>query len=315
MKIKEIETSGVVEGVVTSLEERETKTSGSYVNVGFCDGDQRIVAKKWNTTLADFPFTKGNAVFLTLRADSYEGKISYVIKEAIASSSAPENFIFSAPVQPEAMFTFLYKTGEKCGRYAPVVTQILNDYHDKLLVWAGAKKIHHNIRGGLLYHMYRMTKCGAYIASVYNKCPSAFSDGRVIDTELLVAGTILHDIGKLGELNTDQLGDAEYTPRGSLMGHLYLGAELVGRYARKLKLDEESIMLLQHMILSHHGSYEWHTVALPAIPEAMILHHLDMIDSSLYQFEEETSNLEPGTMSGRIQTLGGPVYRPTWRKG
>lgn len=316
MKIREIPVNGTgtVEGIILSVEEKVTKVNDSYLKIGFGDGDQKISVKKWNSSLKDFPFKKGSVVFMTLRADSYDGGVSYSARDEIVEShSDPGQFIATAPVPPEAMFNFLLKTGERCGPYAGVVTKILTDCKSKLLVWSGGKKIHHNLRGGLLYHMYRMTKCAAYIANVYNKCPSMLPGCRDINTELLVAGTILHDIGKLEEMETDSVGEADYTPKGAMMGHLFIGAEIVGRYARSLKLDEESTMLLQHMILSHHGLYEYQTVAVPAIPEAVILHSLDMMDSRLYQFEAVAADLEPGTMSERIPSLGAPVYRPSWR--
>ena len=312
MLIKDIKigASGTVEGVVLGLEEKETKSGSSYVNIQFSDGDQTITIKNWNATLQTVPFEKGNVIFVTMKVEEYEGNPSYIAKDMTLSSSAPDAFIPSAPISAENMYAFLYKYAEKCGEYAPVVTQILNDYKSKLLIWSAAKEVHHNVRGGLLYHMYRMTKCAAYIANVYNKSSSIFTGGRVVNLELLVAGTILHDIGKIWELDTDAVGSAEYTVKGSLMGHLYLGAEIVGKYAAKCGLKEEKAILLQHLILSHHGKYEYHTVALPATPEAMILHQLDMIDSRIYQYEAVNNTLEPGELSGFVPSLGMRVYRP-----
>ena len=83
---------------------------------------------------------------------------------------------------------------------------------------------------------------------------------RDINTELLVAGCILHDIGKLWELDTNEFGASDYTVKGNLMGHSFIGAELAGKTARELGVDEENVMLLQHVILSHHGKYEWGAV-------------------------------------------------------
>ena len=72
-------------------------------------------------------------------------------------------------------------------------------------------------------------------------------------------------------------------------------------------------MLLQHLILSHHGKYEYQAVAVPAIPEAMILHHIDCIDAEMYQFEVQEEALNPGELSARVYGLEQKVYRPSWR--
>lgn len=314
MKLKELEkgNSGVVECIITKVEEKETKSGGTYVNIAVSDGESQAVAKVWNESAATFQFQEGSVVFATLRAEEYNGNTTYVVKEITESSADPGMFVIAAPVNAEAMYKFLWKVAGKCGVYAKTVQDILKDNKENLIVWGAGHSMHHNIRGGLLYHTYRMVKTVAYIASSYNKEPSMYkTEGKLLNNELLIAGTILHDIGKLWELDTNSLGESEYTPKGVMMGHLYLGAEAVGKYGRANKLDEEDLMLLQHMILSHHGQYEYQTVAIPAIPEAVILHHIDMIDSKLYQMEVKKNDVQPGALSERVFGLGQRVYRPT----
>lgn len=315
MKIKEfaIGTTGTTEAVILKVEEKNTKTNTIYLDLTISDGETQATVKKWNESAESFKFKEGQVAFIELKAEKYNETVSFIVKNITESSADARQFVISAPVDSEAMFAFLMKTAQKCGVYAPVVKNILNDNKEKLLYWSAGKKVHHNIAGGLLYHTYRMTKTAAYLASVYNKENSMLPGCRDVSTELLVAGTILHDIGKLWELETSPLGDSEYTVQGTLMGHLFIGAEVVGRYARKLKMDAESTMLLQHLILAHHGKHEYNTVVIPAIPEAMILHNLDMIDSRMYQFEAEADKIEPGVMSGMVFGLDQKVYRPSWR--
>lgn len=315
MKIKELKVGnvGTVECIIVSIEERKNKNNGIFINLCISDGESQVIAKKWNTKLETFAFKEGQAVLVELKAEEYKGDANYIVREITESSTDPQQLICGAPIPSENMFAFLLKTADKCGIYACVVKKILSDYRDKLMSWSAAKSIHHNIHGGLLYHTYRMTKTAVYVANIYNHEPSMLKNCRNINTELLVAGTILHDIGKLWELNTNQFGAAEYTVKGTMMGHIFIGAELVGRYARAAKLPEEDVMLLQHLLLSHHGKYEYRAAVLPAIPEAMILHHIDMIDSCMYQFESQSETLEPGTLSGPVYGLDQKVYRPTWR--
>lgn len=315
MKIKELKngTIGTVEAVICAAAEKTNKNDGSFVTITFSDGESIATGKKWNTKLTDLKFEVGQAVFLEVKTETYKDSLSYIIRDITESSADPEKFICGAPVETERMYSFLARTAEKCGVYAPVVKKMLSDNKENLLYWGAAHSVHHNIRGGLLYHTYRMVKTAAYVANVYNKDPGMAKGVRVVNTELLVGATIIHDIGKLQELETNTLGDSEYTPKGVMLGHLYLGAELFSRYAREAKLNEEDVMLMEHMILSHHGLREYGTVAVPAIPEAMLLHHIDMMDSYIYQFEVRADAVEPGCMTTDYGMTGNRVYRPTWR--
>lgn len=313
MKIKEFKEGsvGTVEGIITSVEEKTTRNNTLYVSVGFSDGETDLLLKKWNESLETFAYQPGQVVLVSLKADSYNGSLDFIIREITESSADPDNFIISAPVNSEKMYDFLLKTAEKCGVYAPIVTKILTTYKKKLLTWGAGKTMHHNIRGGLLYHIYRMTKLAGYVGKIYNQTPSMLPGCRDINTELLVAGVILHDIGKLFELDTNNFGNSDYTINGRMLGHAYMGAELVSYFAKKVEgISQEDQMLLKHMILSHHGLIEYGAVVEPMIPEAMVLHYLDMIDSKLYQFESVTFGLEPGTISNY---QNGFVFRPSWR--
>ena len=102
----------------------------------------------------------------------------------------------------------------------------------------------------------------------------------------------------------------DYTPDGNLLGHLFIGAEMVGECAKKLGLPEEKTLLLQHMLLSHHGKREMGAVTLPAIPEASILHHVDCMDTEMYMFRSAREETKPGEMSDKIFALDCRVYNP-----
>lgn len=316
MKFKNLKAGekGTVECVLMCAEEKRTKNNGVFMNLTVSDGETQAVVKKWNDGLDTFKYQVGQVLLIEISAESYNDALSYIAVSMTESSADPQQFICGAPMKSEDMFNFLFKTAGRCGVYSEIVKNILKDNKEKLLIWGAGHSMHHNIRGGLLYHTYRMTKAAAFLTSVYNKEPSMLHGCRDINTELLVAGTILHDIGKLWELETNQFGASEYTVMGRLMGHAFIGAELVGKYASKSKIPAEDVMLLQHLILSHHGRFEYQAVVLPAIPEAMILHEIDMIDSRMYMFESQANEIEPGTMTGSwAKGLEQNVYRPSWR--
>ena len=315
MKIKELKEGmlGVIEGVIVKIEEKTNKNDGTFLLITFSDGENMVSGKKWNTKASELNLTATQTAFFEVKAEMYKGNISYIIRDITESSSSPEQFICGAPIDSEKMYEFIYHTAGRCGVYAKVVQKILSDNKEKLMYWGAAHSMHHSIRGGLLYHTYRMVQNAAYIANTYNKVPGMVAGAKVVNTELLVAGTILHDIGKLWELESTKFGDSEYTSKGTLLGHLYIGAEIFGRYARAEKMKEADVLLMQHMILSHHGKQEYGAVVVPAITEAMILHEIDMIDSRIYQFEINANTVKSGEVTSKIHGLDQRVYRPSWR--
>ena len=109
--------------------------------------------------------------------------------------------------------------------------------------------------------------------------------------ELLICGTILHDIGKLRELTTDEIGVSDYTIEGRLIGHIVLADEMILEKVFLAKQEghpypSEKVSMLRHMILSHHGTTEWGSPVAPAILEAEVLHQIDYMDSRLIQYTD-----------------------------
>ena len=192
-----------------------------------------------------------------------------------------------------------------CGTLAGLAENILLANKEKLLKWSAAESIHHNMYGGLLYHTYRMAHQAIMFVDIY---PS-------LNKELLVAATILHDIGKLYELNSDELGVSEYTINGQLFGHVYIGMRMIEDENQKGYYDQEMIKCLMHCISCHHGKLEWGAITLPHIEEAAVLHYIDMIDSRVQQYEMTYEDMEPGTVSNsKIFGLDGvKVYKPLFK--
>ena len=150
------------------------------------------------------------------------------------------------------------------------------------------------------------------ILEEFEKCYFNSTDEKVkeIFESMTVNIVTMHDIGKVRELSCSSIMSIDYTPDGNLLGHLFIGAEMVGKCARKLGLSEEKTLLLQHMLLSHHGKREMGAVTLPAIPEASILHHVDCMDAEMYMFRLAREETKPGEMSDRLFALDCRVYNP-----
>jgi 3'-5' exoribonuclease len=147
------------------------------------------------------------------------------------------------------------------------------------------KKMHHAFIGGLLEH----------VVSLCNLCRRVAPQYPEIDGDLLIAGAILHDIGKLDELSYER--SFGYTTEGQLLGHIVIGLALVEKKMAAVEgFPAELKLLIQHMILSHHGKEEFGSPKLPSFPEALMLHYLDDLDSKLAtmreSFEAETGETE-----------------------
>ncbi len=136
-----------------------------------------------------------------------------------------------------------------------------------------ARRIHHAYIGGLLEHTYEILQLSRPLMELYPD----------IERDLLVAGILLHDVGKLREFQWDI--DIEYSDEGRLLGHVVPGAEMVAAAVRNIKdFPEELSIRLQHMILSHHGRYEWGSPRRPKTLEAVALHHLENLDGQVNRF-------------------------------
>ncbi len=133
-----------------------------------------------------------------------------------------------------------------------------------------AKSIHHACRGGLIEHVLSLCALARLTASHY----------RQIDLDLLLAGVILHDVGKVNELSYAR--SFGYSTDGQLLGHIVLGLRLLNAAFEKLPdFPPKLRTLLEHMIISHHGELEFGSPKVPVFPEALLLHHLDNLDSKM----------------------------------
>ncbi len=151
-----------------------------------------------------------------------------------------------------------------------------------------AKTLHHAFVGGLLDH----------VVSLFRSCDLVARNYAAIDRDLLLSGAFLHDIGKIHELSYAR--SITYTTSGQLLGHMIIELEMLhAKIAQVPGFSTELKILLEHMILSHHGQYEFGSPKLPMFPEALMLHYLDDLDSKMEsmraQFEREAGNEDAWT--------------------
>ena len=180
---------------------------------------------------------------------------------------------------------------------AEVVVDILHDHRAVLLELPAATRNHHAYVGGFLEHVLSVTRTCVYLADKYAQHLPDMSPP--LDKGLVVAGGMLHDIGKVRELERTASG-AQYTPSGVLLGHIIQGRDIIREVAASKNLDEEKLLRLEHIVVSHQRLAEWGSPKHPMTPEALLVHFADDIDAKMQMVAEalaEGSNTGPFTSS------------------
>ena len=177
---------------------------------------------------------------------------------------------------------------------------IVKKFQDQLIIFPAATKNHHDYASGLIDHVVSMLKLSEAICDLY----------PTLNRDLLYAGVILHDVGKVIELS-GPVGTM-YTVEGNLLGHISIMVNEIGQAAHELKIEGEEVMLLQHLVLSHHGKEEWGSPKKPMIQEAEILHYIDNIDAKMNMLTRALDKTKPGEFTERLFPLDNrSFYKPT----
>ena len=303
MNFTQFNKNGGVEGfcLIKTVDRKMTAKGVPYLDLTLADPDGEINAKLWDykeELHGEFAANDLIKVRGTVQPfnDSQQLRIERIRKVAEADGVRIEDFVPSAGFSGEAMFNELMKVAGKFKdeELKTLVTALLNEYKDRLLYWPAAFRLHHAIRGGLLYHTLSILRMAQGVADIY----------PFIDSDLLFAGVILHDIAKTEEFDVAQTGIASgYTTDGNLIGHLVRGAMAVDRCGRKLGISENTLMLVEHMIISHHGEPEFGAAVRPMFLEAEILSSLDTLDAKIYEIEQACRNVQPGEFTPRQWAL------------
>jgi 3'-5' exoribonuclease len=183
-----------------------------------------------------------------------------------------------------------------------LVTGLLAEHGELFCRMPAAVNMHHNYSVGLLEHVWSMTRIAGFVAEHYER----YYDGLnpPLDKDLVVAATILHDLGKIRELEYHPV-EAKYTKEGSLIGHILMGRDLVREAARKIDgFPEETLLLLEHAILAHHGKREFGAPVVPQTIEALILSFIDDLDAKINALAtERLRSTTEDTFTDRVYAL------------
>lgn len=171
-----------------------------------------------------------------------------------------------------------------------LVLHLYKSHEEVICEQPAACRNHHAYRGGFLEHTRSVTKTGIYLADKYR---DYYPDlNPPLNRDLIVAGCMLHDIGKMHELALG-VDSADYTVPGMLIGHIVIGRDMVRQAAQEIgNVNPDLLLYLEHIILAHQGTPEWGSPKVPMIPEAFLVHHADDIDAKMNMFVDSLANHE-----------------------
>ncbi len=177
----------------------------------------------------------------------------------------------TTPYDIDVLWDELIEMGEAIGneKLREAILALFTENEEMIRRWPAATRVHQAYLGGLLEHTVMVARDALYFAQKYPE----------LHHDLLLSGALLHDMGKLTEIQASPPYD--FTDDGRLIGHIVLGAQLARSFAEEYEVDEGLVKHLEHLILSHHGKHEYGAASLPKTREALVLHHIDNIDAKL----------------------------------
>ena len=276
--------------LVASKAQGVTKGGSSYLTLKLLDRSGEIEARVWERAddLAR-GFAKNDFVRVRGQATLFQGKVQIRVQDVVRvdeSKVAAEDFLPRSANDPESMLAEL-QTILRAIQNPHLLALAEACFADEALMSLlkqapGAKTIHHPYLSGLLEHTLSLLKLILKVVENY----------RGVDVDLLLIGGFLHDIGKVYEFSFDRAFD--YTDAGQLLGHLVMEVEMVTKKIDTIpEFPAELALLVKHMLVSHHGAYEFGSPKLPQTLEAVILHSLDDLDGKI-QAIQNMPEKEPG---------------------
>ncbi len=274
-----------------------------FLNATLTDETGYIYAKKWNITEKEKSLFKvGQLIFLSGVGNEYNNKTQLIINDMRPINESDDvdinSFYQSAPISSESLQKKLYSYIELIKN--PILKQIteklFKKYENEFLLYPAATKNHHAYISGLGHHVVSMLDLANAISGIYHN----------LNLDLLYSGIILHDIGKVIELS-DHLAP-QYTKMGSLIGHINICFQEIKICANELNFDGEEVMLLQHLILSHHGLLEYGSPKQPMVLEAEVLHLIDLLDSRINMIDFELKETDITEFTKRMYALDGRAF-------
>ena len=290
--VDELHRGEVIEQVflVGQKQLRSSRTGSLYIQFDLRDKTGGIDARLWNASQAMFDvFDVGDFLQVRGRAENYQGMIQLIVDSFVPVDAEQIDLTEFLPTAPRPVDDMMADLRRELDRVEhPDLKQLADAFlqdrelMDKFQRAPAGIKNHHAYLGGLLEHVLAVMKLARGILEVH---------GDVIDRDLFLTGVLVHDIGKVDELGYER--SFIYTDPGQLLGHIQIGVSLLERKLAEWEAQSgrpfphELAWRLKHMILSHHGSYEFGSPKLPMTTEAIALSHVDNLDAKVHSFARD----------------------------
>ncbi|MBW2121614.1 MAG: HD domain-containing protein [Deltaproteobacteria bacterium] len=274
-----------IDGVFLVSEKRmaETRSGAPYLRLRLSDRTGEIEGRVWEQAFETAKaFERDDFVRVKGRVSRYQDTLQISIRHIqrlCGTSVDPSDFLPRSNRDIEGMWDELRTVarGVENRDLRELLDAFFGDpeFASSFKRAPAAKKLHHVYIGGLLEHTLNLCRLALAVSEIYEG----------LNRDVLIAGAILHDIGKVQELTSERSFD--YSDRGRLLGHLVIGVEMLDEKIAGLEsFSEELALILKHMILSHHGQYAWGSPKRPKTLEAIVLHHLDDMDAKFNGVQE-----------------------------
>ncbi|MBR0420100.1 MAG: HD domain-containing protein [Erysipelotrichaceae bacterium] len=294
-----VETNLLISGLVKGT----TNSGAPYLSLVLQDASKSIDAKLWDVKPElEKQMEIGKVYDFDLEVINYKGKLQAKVLKVLPipqSEINMDDFVFRSPVSKEALRTAVMEGVSMINNenLAKIVSSALNFYANAVYEYPAAARIHHNFIGGLATHTAGMIKMAVSLCSIYPQ----------VNRDYLLAGVIVHDLGKIDEFTSPVV--TEYSAQGKLLGHISIMDARLLQIGQQLGLeDSEELMVLRHMVLSHHGQFEFGSPVRPETLEAEMLNLIDNIDARVNTISKALDEIKEGEFTPRIMALENRIF-------
>lgn len=304
MKLETVDNErGTVQGflLVKSCDLKTAKSGAAYLDMMLTDGTDSISAKVWGYLGGAAGMPKLNSLIKVRGTISqYQGADQLKIDKFRQADETDDvnlsDFVPSSTYSGEDMYNEIIRIIEDFSDdgLRRLAKAVYSEYKERIIELPAAFRLHHAIRGGLMMHTLTICRLAQAVAKIY---PS-------VDSDLLLCGAILHDVAKCEEYKVSEAGLVDsYTAEGTLINHLVRGAMIIDEIGKREGIDEKTLLLVEHMLLSHHGQPEFGAAVRPLFLEAEILSELDSLDANIFEIENSVKDVVPGEFSTKLWAL------------
>jgi 3'-5' exoribonuclease len=307
--------------LLADKQEQTTRDGKPYYRVTFRDAKREVSFPIWSDSAyaVDCRDRWSPGTFYKLRASlrltNYGPQLEIRRIRPVDEGDAKDGFdpLMCQPIsrfEPAEMFAELMNLVETRiadAALRQLVIDIYVEHRETLLVLPAARHNHHAFIAGYLEHVLNVARTCCHLADKYAELYVDLDPP--LNKDVIVAGAVLHDIGKLRELSAGPAG-AEYTPSGVLIGHILQGRDIVRETAAGREINPDTLLRLEHVIVAHQRLPEWGAPKPPMTPEALIVHFADDLDAKLQMMVAAIGEVATGgPLTSKRNPLGVPVYR------